>query len=307
MNSSIKKEPIENDDIQEALRQHTILEAEAETVREVDKVLIRGLFGNFYGHRLNVGIGFQRAFGSILSGDYFELFKLADGNYLFIFADISGHGLPAYTTLIRFRSAVALAVKELERFYPSRHVNPERVVADAIEKFTDIMEAASSNDFASVIFTFIRTEEDKYYLRFFNRGMYFPLVVRKFQSELVNLYDLNEADKGWIPKKGGLLSYEFRDILGQKYNQSPSCEFIIYEGDCILFFSDGVVEATKDRTTGSDFGIHRVKEILSQNLHLFPQAVVNTLFEEVYDHMGNASNQSDDMTAVLIDFPLVRK
>jgi hypothetical protein len=180
------------------------------------------------------------------------------------------------------------------------------MVRDISTKFTDIMEIASSDDFASVIFTFIRNEKDKFYLRFFNRGMYFPLVVRKFQNKVMNLYDLNVCEKGWIPRKAGLLGSEFRRILGPKYEQFPSCEFIIYEGDCILFFTDGIVEAHKSNKPGSDFGIERVKQIMGEHLHLFPQAIVNLLFEEIYEHMEDLRNQSDDMTAVLIDFPLVR-
>jgi phosphoserine phosphatase RsbU/P len=291
---------------EEIIRQFSILDSEAEMVRDKDKVLIRGLFGNFYGKRLNVGIGFQRAYGSILSGDYFELFKLPDGNYLFVFADISGHGIPAYTTVIRLRSAIALSLKEIERSKKHSRIDPETMIRDISTKFTDIMEEANSDDFASVIFTFIRNENEKYYLRFFNRGMYFPLVVRKFQNRVINLYDLNVHENGWIPVKAGLLGIEFRRILGQKYEYFPSCEFIIYEGDCILFFSDGVVEANKKNEPGSDFGIERVKQIMGENLHLFPQAIVNLLFEEIYEHSEDPRNQTDDMTAVLIDFPLVR-
>lgn len=292
---------------EDALRQYAVLEAEAETVREVDKVLIRGLFGNFYGRRLNVGIGFQRAYGSILSGDYFELIKLPDGNYIFVFADISGHGLPAYTTLIRFRAAVALAVKESSRtFHGGTHDANSAIIHDIIVKFTDIMESSGSNDFASVIFTFIRNEGDRYHLRFFNRGMYFPIVLRKFKSELVNLYDLNESEKGWIPMKGGLLGYEFRRIIGDRYYNSPSCEFVLYEGDSIMFFSDGIVEANHGVKSGCEFGLDRIKRILNDNVNLFPQAIINMLYEEAYEFMGEPQNQNDDMTAVLIDFPLVR-
>jgi hypothetical protein len=293
--------------IEDILHQYHNLDIEAETVRSKDRNVIRGLFGSFYGKQLNVGIGFQRAYGSLLSGDYFELVKLPDGNYLFVFADISGHGLPAYTTLIRLRSAITLAVKESEHSQKAgSQINPEALVRDIGTKFTDIMEAAASQDFASVIFTHIRNDLDRFYLKFFNRGMYFPLVVRKFKDNLVDLYDLNTVEKGWFPVKGGLLGYEFRAIRGEQYDIYPSCEFIVYEGDCVLFHSDGIVEARKADDPNIEFGYGRIKQILLEHLDLFPQAVVNHLFEEVYDFMGDLSRQNDDMTAVLIDFPLVR-
>lgn len=294
--------------VDEIVDQFKNLEYEAEQVRTNDKVIIRGLLGNFYGRQLKVGIGMQRAYGAVLSGDYFELFKLPDGNFLFIFADISGHGLPAYTTLVRLRSALTLAVKESERKMEEDKlpVNAEEVIRDAGTKFTDIMDAAGSQDFASIIFTHIRNEGDKYYLRFYNRGMYFPLVVRKFQHSLVNLYDLNEQEKGWVPAKGYLLGSEFRRLLGSKYDVYPSCEFIIYEGDTLMFYSDGITEAPKKDDRKAFFGLDRVKHVLQKNYMHFPQAIVNTLYDEVYEYMGDMRKQSDDMTAVIIDFPLVR-
>ncbi|MGL4368874.1 MAG: PP2C family protein-serine/threonine phosphatase, partial [Spirochaetota bacterium] len=243
----------------------------------------------------------------ILSGDYFELFKLPDGNFIFVFADISGHGLPAYTTLIRLRSALILAVKDAARGFSEKgYVAAEDIIRDAGTKFTDIMDAAGSSDFASVIFTHIHNDGDKYHLRFFNRGMYFPLVVRKFRNSLVNLYDLNEQEKGWFPKKGSLLGSEFRKIMGSKYEIYPSCEFIIYEGDSILFFSDGIVEAQRAGNPSDFFGVERIKHIMTENFAIFPQATVNRLYDDVYDFMGDMRMQSDDMTAVIIDFPLVR-
>ena len=111
-----------HDDDPGKLRQFALLDAEANTIRERDKFLIKGLFQNFYGKKLNVGIGFQRAYGAILSGDYFDLIKLPDGNYLFIFADMSGHGLPAYTNLVRLRSAITISISHREEdIRPVRH------------------------------------------------------------------------------------------------------------------------------------------------------------------------------------------
>jgi serine phosphatase RsbU (regulator of sigma subunit) len=114
---------------EEILRQHQIIAKEADAVLEKDKSIVRGLLGNFYDNHLNVGIGAKEAYGSILSGDYFELIKLPDNNYLFVFADISGHGLPAYTTLVRLRSAIMLAVREAGKsFELTQTLDAETVV-----------------------------------------------------------------------------------------------------------------------------------------------------------------------------------
>jgi serine phosphatase RsbU (regulator of sigma subunit) len=266
------------------LRHFDVLAYEANTVRENDKILIRNLFKNFYDKRLNVGIGFQRAYGSILAGDFFDLVKLPDGNYLFIFADISGHGLPAYTTLIRFRSAMTIALREIKMIYTKTGIiDSGFLVREITRNFTDIMDDSNSDDFASVIFTFIYNDDDKFILRFYNRSMLFPIVIRKFKNELVDIFNLNN----------------------DSYLDTPWCEFELYEGDSIMFYSDGITEAYRENPP-EEFGDERIKSILRENFSMPPQLAINLLFDSVYEFIGDFRNQKDDMTAVLIDFPLVR-
>lgn len=293
--------------IEDIVRQFSSIEAEAEEVRDLDKSIIRNLFGNFYNKVLNIGLGFQRAHGSILSGDYFELFKLPDGNYLFVFADICGHGLPAYTTLVRLRSAITVAIRRFQSIH-DQHGSFENIdiVREIGNTFTDIMDAAHSKDFASAIFTFIANEDDKFHLTFFSRGMHFPFVVRKFQNNIMDIYDLNKREKGWVPRKSNLLGAEIRDLLGEQYHKYTYCNFTIYEGDSILFFSDGLTEATSYEDMSEEFGNERLKKALAEHIHLYPQAIINTIFEQIYEFIGTPERQYDDMTAVYIDFPLVR-
>ncbi len=306
MNDQILKYT-KNLSLEEILEHYHTIEAEAEAIRNSDKKTISAQFENFYARKLNIGIGYQRSYGSILSGDYYELFKLPDGNYLFVFADISGHGLPAYTTLIRLRCAIALTVKEFEVCYNNKSpLNIEKLIFNIGEKFTDIMDSYNSHDFASVVFTSIRNENDMYHLRFFSRGMHFPFIVRKFQNVAKDVYDLNTTEKGWIPRKGHLLGSEIRKILGEKYNDYPNCEFVLYEGDTIMYFSDGIIEATDVNNTFVEFGTERLKALFIENVTHHPSIIINNIFDEITKFIGQQRRQEDDMTAVIIDFPLVR-
>ena len=291
----------------EKIRQLGVLEAEAETIRERDKVLVRGLFRNFYGKQLKVGIGFTRAWGAILSGDYFDLIHLPDGNYLFVFADISGHGLPAYTNLVRLRSAITIATKRAGVIYnETGGIDFDYLVRDIVAMFTDVMEEAESHDFACVIFTFIYNEGDKFHLKFYNRSMLFPVVIRKFMGKVLDVYNLNCEDKGWFPNKANFLSCDVRAMLGDQYYVTPSCTFTIYEGDTILYFSDGIIESCHSQRPNEEFGEERLIQKLLENINYDPQAVIYDIFNAVYEFIGRKENQKDDMTAVLIDFPSVR-
>ncbi len=220
---------------------------------------------------------------------------------------MSGHGLPAYTNLVRLRSAITMSIGDARKIYEhSGSVDSDFLVKNITTKFTDIMEEANSHDFACVLFTFIYNDGDKFHLTFYNRSMLFPVIVRKFEKNIVDMYNLNNEEKGWYPLKGNLLSSDVRMILEDRYLDCPSCGFTLYEGDSILYFSDGIVEASqKDRQT-EEFGEERIMQILRDNVNLMPQLVVHELFEAVYQFMERPEQQKDDMTAVLIDFPPVR-
>ncbi len=302
----------ENGSIEDRLNRYEILKAEANTVRENDKVLIRSLFRNFYNKQLRVGIGFQRAYGSILSGDYFDLIKLPDNNYLFVFADISGHGLPAYTTLIRLRSAITIAIKRSRRiFEKTGSMNQKFLIQDICTKFTDIMDESNSDDFACVNFTFITNDDNRYRLRFFNRSMLFPIIIRNKGESGIEVINLNAKHNEWEPRVGSILGSDLRKLLTDFYLETPICEFTITESDSLFFFSDGITEAynpsgglDNGKSSGEEaFGEKRVEDILMSSYRNHPQEIINGLFQNVYQFIGNPEMQEDDMTAVLIDFP----
>jgi hypothetical protein len=136
--------------------------------------------------------------------------------------------------------------------------------------------------------------------------MLFPIIIRKFRGEVVDIHNLNRDEKGWSPVKGNLLSGDVRQLLEQRYLETPSCECVLYEGDSILYFSDGIIEATGKDMPGQEFGEDRIIRILIDNQSLMPQLVVHELLSAVYSFIGKPENQKDDMTAVLIDFPVVR-
>lgn len=302
--------PDQNETEQKALakklRSLDILRSEAHVVREQDKMLVRSLIGNFNGQGFTVGIGFQRAFGSVLSGDYFDFIRLPDDEYLFIFADAKGHGLPAYTTLIRFRSAISLAVKQIHSVKKQGEKNDtDSLVKDICTKFTDIMEDSASEDMACACFTFFCRTEEGYELKIYNRGMPFPFAVRKKTGEVM-VVNLNEVYEGWNPESGSILGTDVRSLMGSAYDDAFGCRYVLDEGDSLFFYSDGLIEACPDEGS-EDFGEERIGEILMEYSALHPQVAVEEMFRRIYAFLEGPSGQKDDMTAVLIGFPFMGK
>jgi hypothetical protein len=287
--------------VSDSLKQFEILAAEANTVREQDKAFIKGLFNNFYQNPMPVGIGFQRAYGSILSGDYFDLVPLPDGNYLFVFADISGHGLPAYTTLIKLRSSISLVMYQCSEDYRyGKEVDYHRLISEINDTFIIIMEDNNSGDYACVNFAFIQQLQEKYLFRFYNRSMLFPIVLHKENGRLKEVVNLNDSHREWQPQRGFIMGNDMKSIVSSGYYDTPYVDYYLNRGDSILFFSDGITEAWCGEKK-DEFGEKRLMASVSANAEFPPQAIINFLFDSVYEFIGKPENQMDDMTAVLMD------
>ena len=304
-NNSLLPEDYLRKDYLEKIRKYEIFRHEANNVREKDKKIIRDFFKSFgRGGDIKVGVGFQRAYGSILSGDHFDLFKLTDKIFLFIFADMSGHGLPAYTTLIKLRSAIILAVKENESILKSTGlVNYSSIVRNIAVKFIDIMDLSDSNDFAAVNFVFVENQSDCLKFRFYNRSMLFPIVIRRHKDQIIT-FNLNNQYDIWQPNKGYLLSNNIKNLVNdESYYDTPESCFDIYQGDMIFFYSDGITEAFDSEDEDKQYGEERLVQKLVESSDLPPQLVINNIFDSVYEFIGKHEHQIDDMTAVLIDLP----
>jgi hypothetical protein len=290
---------------EEIIRRYKLIQNDLEGVRIKDKIGIKSILNRFGEEGMDAGIGYKQAYGTVMSGDSFQLFSLHDDIFLFVFSDVSGHGLEAYTTYIKLRSSIILAVRsENERRAQNENdsINYSKIISDITNTFTDIMDDSISRDFACVLFTFVSRENEMFTFRFFNRGMYYPQLATQAENGSVTAFNMNEALDTWVPAKNSPLGSDFRKILEHKYNVNTESILTLSGGFRLLFFTDGITEATSGQNHSMEFGLARLEKNLIETFHYFPQAAINTLFTEVYDFIGDPSRQTDDMTAVLLNF-----
>jgi serine phosphatase RsbU (regulator of sigma subunit) len=292
--------------VEEKLKRYRLIQSDIETVQDKERIGIQSMRAKFGTAGAEIGIGFKRAYGSVMSGDSFQLFSFPDDSLLFIFSDVSGHGLGAYTTYVKMRSAAILAVRRetVRMKRDGGSVDCPAVVRDIIDTFTDIMEESVSRDFSSVIFTFVGKDDyGNFTFRFFNRGMHYPCLLRLDASGTVQCRNLNESDDTWKPSRNAPLGADFRAILENRYNECEESVIRISGGSRICFFTDGIIEAANEAVPPEEFGVERLKKILTGTFSHFPQAAVNMIYHEVYDFIIHPDRQFDDMTAVVIDLP----
>ena len=289
--------------VEEVIQRYRLILNDVDVVYSKDRVGIRSMLRKFGSAGMEIGIGYKKAYGSVLSGDSFQLFVLPDDTFLFVFSDVSGHGIEAYTTYVKLRSAAILAVRKVNDSQTREGLFFNEIVKDIVETFTNIMEDSVSRDFACVIFAFVRKDkEGRVQFHFFNRGMYYPYLLIQDGDKIVSK-NLNNPCPDWTPSKNSPLGSDFRKLIGLKYNNDSPAILTIENGARLCFFTDGIIEATNLDTTTEEFGFGRLEKSLVTTFHHFPQSAINTLYDEVYDYIENPVRQSDDMTAIVIDIP----
>jgi serine phosphatase RsbU (regulator of sigma subunit) len=73
-------------------------------------------------------------------------------------------------------------------------------------------------------------------------------------------------------------------------------EVSLEEGDCVLFYSDGLVEAHNPQ--GELFGFPRLRALVAK--HGEENSLEETLFGELYSFVGDGWEQEDDITLLTL-------
>jgi serine phosphatase RsbU (regulator of sigma subunit) len=68
------------------------------------------------------------------------------------------------------------------------------------------------------------------------------------------------------------------------------------EGNCVLFYSDGLVEAHNPK--GEMFGFPRLRTLVAE--HGEKRSLRNVLLEELYTFVGEGWEQEDDITLLTL-------
>jgi serine phosphatase RsbU (regulator of sigma subunit) len=74
-------------------------------------------------------------------------------------------------------------------------------------------------------------------------------------------------------------------------------EVSLSEGNCVLFYSDGLVEAHNPR--GEMFGFPRLRELVAEHA-AEERSLGDFLLEELYSFVGEGWEQEDDITLLTL-------
>jgi sigma-B regulation protein RsbU (phosphoserine phosphatase) len=198
----------------------------------------------------------------IVSGDYFDFFQFRDGAHGLVVADAMGHGVAASLIMSSLQTALRTLVPEND--------SPVDVLKRVNRLF---LHNANFTTFVTVFLC--RFDPKGQRITFVNAGQNPPLVYRKQADGII-----------WLPPTGAALGLAESYELGTR-------TLAFSEGDILLFYTDGVTEATN---VGKEaFGRDRLAALVRQNAGLSAQSLLRVVREALNDFI-DGSPLEDDIT-----------
>jgi serine phosphatase RsbU (regulator of sigma subunit)/predicted ester cyclase len=199
-----------------------------------------------------------------VGGDFYDFLELEDGRFGLVVGDATGKGVPA--------ALVMATTCGMLRAVAQSSNSPGEVLERVNEALT---ARIPSNMFVTCFYTILDPESGS--LRYANAGHDLPYLRRRGG-------DAEELRARGMPL--GLMS-------GMSYEEGESS---LGEGDGVLFYSDGLVEARNPHR--EMFGFPRLRMLVAE--HDKERSLGSFLLEELYSFTGEGWEQEDDITLLTL-------
>jgi predicted ester cyclase len=200
-----------------------------------------------------------------VGGDFYDFHLLSEGRLGLVTGDATGKGVPAALVMSTTCGMLQLAAQSLEVS------SPGEVLSRVNET---LLARIPLNTFVTCFYAVLDPESGT--LRYANAGHDLPY--------LWHGGDCEELRARGMPM--GLMP-------GMSYEEG---EVSLREGDSVLFYSDGLVEAHDPK--GEMFGFPRLRTHVAE--HGEERSLGNLLLEELYSFVGEGWEQEDDITLLTL-------
>ncbi|MBX3723747.1 MAG: SpoIIE family protein phosphatase [Turneriella sp.] len=205
----------------------------------------------------------------LMGGDFYDLLSFDGDQFVFSVADVSGKSLPA---------ALFMAVtSSIIRTYGREIKAPSEVLYKANDL---IYQDSQSGMFVTLFYAFFNAPEHQLY--YASAG---------HNEQLIFRHDTRTFEKlGTKGRPLGVVDSAMHGPFGEG-------KAFLNEGDLLILYTDGVVEAINERK--EEFGFDRFCKIISDNMLLSSDQLVKKIFREVKTFAGSEP-QYDDFTLMII-------
>ena len=236
------------------------IEQELQVARQIQQALLPEATPELYGWQLAAYYKPAREVG----GDFYDYLELEDGHLGLVVGDATGKGMPAALVMATTRGMIRAVAQSLD--------SPGKVLARVSNAlYPDI----PSEMFVTCFYAILDPESGR--LHYANAGHDLPYLLH--HSEGTHELRATGMPLGLMPE----MSYEEK-------------EAVLREGDSVLFYSDGLVEAHDPHY--EMFGFPRLGALIAE--HGEESSLVDSLLEELYSFVGEGWEQEDDITLLTL-------
>jgi sigma-B regulation protein RsbU (phosphoserine phosphatase) len=247
------------------LFKETLEKQKMEKDLEIARTIQKNLFPKSLPKLKNFEISAINISSKQVGGDYYDVMKLDDNNFLFAIADVSGKGVPASLLMANLQAFLKIIARQGMELSSATGI-----INDLVSDNT------MGENFITFFWGIINDELKK--LNYVNAGHNPPLLIRD----------------GNITKftKGGM-------ILGVLNTVKPYMADTVElkTGDTIILFTDGVTEAMNKRM--KEYSDERLEKLASEIYQKNPDEIITLIRNDVLKHT-NGAIQSDDITLMTI-------
>jgi sigma-B regulation protein RsbU (phosphoserine phosphatase) len=249
---------------EEELKRQRYLE-ELATARRIQESLLPSRMPEIEG----ISISAVSTPANSVGGDYYDVIRLGDDQFLVIIADVSGKGLPASLYMAEFHGMVHVAASISSR--------PQEILKTLNKHLCEIIAASSFITATLLLFDTARRTVS------FARAGHTPMIRR------------NGPTVDTLTPAGIALGLAPQELFASSLHEYT----VEYEpGETFILYSDGVSEAMNSRH--EEFGDGRLLDVISAATSSGAEALCERILSHVEIFRGGAE-QNDDITLVVIE------
>jgi phosphoserine phosphatase RsbU/P len=200
-----------------------------------------------------------------VGGDSYDVFTLPDGRIAAFIADVSGQGPEAAT--------LAVMVKYTVRAFALENPDP----ASVLHRVNEVVRL-QTNDSTFVTIIFALLDPAKQTVTLSNAAHPSPLLWNARTKSCAEVTCEQGLICGFLP--------------GEEY---PSIGLSLHSGDTLFLYTDGVIEARKDKVL---FGPSRLEKAVCENAHLPAQELAGALYVTVAEYVDGGT--LDDLAVLVL-------
>jgi DNA-binding transcriptional regulator YhcF (GntR family) len=194
-----------------------------------------------------------------VGGDFYDYFPIDDTRLGLVVGDASGRGLPA-----------AILISQIQAILKNCVGNGDTIARTLASLNGHLEKNTASGYFATLFYGIYHRDTGN--LEYANAGHDFPILVRAGGE--IEVLESTGTALGVLPE----------------YDQRTET-VRVGPGDCILFYTDGITDATD--TNGEQYGMGRLKRLIHNNHHRTPREIVDLLRNDLSEFCGTGTDQDD--------------